>query len=80
MVLLHVWQLPTVLYAEAALPAPDVPALAAAERARLDEVGRAAWTEAFLAGHFVPSKRGRRIRTEGERVTRQQQDEAARAG
>lgn len=46
----------------------------------LDEVGRAAWTEAFLAGRFVPSKRGRRTRSDGERVARQPQDEAADAG
>jgi transposase len=47
---------------------------------RLNEDARAAWVEAFLQGRFVPSKRGRRIRTEGERVTRQQQDEAAGTG
>lgn len=44
--------------------------------AGLDEVGRAAWTEAFLEGRFVPLKRGRRTRTEGEHGARRQQGEA----
>ena len=37
----------------------------------LDEAGRAAWADAFLAGLFVPSKRGRRNRSEDGRAQRQ---------
>lgn len=48
--------------------------------AGLEEVGRAAWSEAFLAGRFVPSKRGRRMRAESGRAARQPEDEAAVAG
>lgn len=36
----------------------------------LDDTGRSAWADALLAGHFVPSKRGRRNRSEESRAQR----------